>query len=51
MWVAVVARFGMNEDLYGEGRTIYNGGIYYNSANMLQPFVGKDSSIYIEYHQ
>lgn len=49
MWVAVVARFGMNEDLYGEGRTIYNGGIYYNSANMLQPFVDKDSSIYNVY--
>lgn len=49
LWVTVVARFGMNEDLYGEGRTVYNGGIYYNSANMMQPFIDKDSSVYNVY--
>lgn len=49
LWVTVVARFGMNEDLYGEGGTVYNGGIYYNSANMMQPFIDKDSSVYNVY--
>ena len=37
-WFSIVARFGMNEDIYGEGRTIYNGGIYENSINILSPF-------------
>lgn len=49
LWVTVVARFGMNEDLYGEGRTVYNGGIYYNSANIMQPFIDKDSAVYNVY--
>lgn len=26
MWLSVLARYGMNEELYGEAKTVYNGG-------------------------
>ena len=43
MWVSILARYGMNEDLYGEGKTVANIGEYghanYNSPNVgISPF-------------
>ena len=32
MWVGIHARYGMNEDLYGEGKTVANYGTYSHSA-------------------
>ena len=32
MWVSILARYGMNEDLYGEAKTVANHGGYVHSA-------------------
>lgn len=32
MWLSVLARYGMNEDLYGEAKTVYNGGLMTHNA-------------------
>lgn len=32
MWVSILARYGMNEDLYGEAKTVVNGGSYGHTA-------------------
>ena len=32
MWVSILARYGMNEDLYGEGKTVANSGSYGHTA-------------------
>lgn len=32
MWLSVLARYGMNEELYGEAKTVYNGGLMAHSS-------------------
>lgn len=32
MWLSVLARYGMNEELYGEAKTVYNGGLMTHSS-------------------
>lgn len=32
MWLSVLARYGMNEELYGEAKTVYNGGLIAHSS-------------------
>lgn len=32
MWLSVLARYGMNEELYGEAKTVYNGGSMAHSS-------------------
>lgn len=32
MWLSVLARYGMNEELYGEAKTVYNGGLMSHST-------------------
>lgn len=32
MWLSVLARYGMNEELYGEAKTVYNGGLMDHSS-------------------
>lgn len=32
MWLSVLARYGMNEELYGEAKTVYNGGLMPHSS-------------------
>lgn len=32
MWLSVLARYGMNEELYGEAKTVYNGGLMTHNA-------------------
>lgn len=34
MWLSVLARYGMNEELYGEAKTVYNGGLMAHSSIM-----------------
>lgn len=38
MWLSVLARYGMNEELYGEAKTVYNGGLMTHSS--IDNFVG-----------
>ena len=41
MWVGVHARYGMNEDLYGEGKTVANNGKYsHDSFSLTFPAIG-----------
>ena len=41
MWVGFHARYGMNEDLYGEGKTVANNGKYSHDSFSLEfPFIG-----------
>lgn len=38
MWLSVLARYGMNEELYGEAKTVYNGGLMAHSS--IRNYVG-----------
>lgn len=38
MWLSVLARYGMNEELYGEAKTVYNGGLMTHSS--ISKYVG-----------
>lgn len=38
MWLSVLARYGMNEELYGEAKTVYNGGLMAHSS--ISKYVG-----------
>ncbi len=38
MWLSVLARYGMNEELYGEAKTVYNGGLMTHSS--IRNYVG-----------
>lgn len=38
MWLSVLARYGMNEELYGEAKTVYNGGLM--AHNSIGNYVG-----------
>lgn len=38
MWLSVLARYGMNEELYGEAKTVYNGGLM--AHNSIGDYVG-----------
>lgn len=38
MWLSVLARYGMNEELYGEAKTVYNGGSMTHSS--IRNYVG-----------
>lgn len=41
MWVSILARYGMNEDLYGEGKTVANSGKYsHDSFSLAFPGIG-----------
>lgn len=40
MWLSVLARYGMNEELYGEAKTVYNGGLMAHSSISNYNYVG-----------
>lgn len=40
MWLSVLARYGMNEELYGEAKTVYNGGLMSHSTITITGLVG-----------
>lgn len=40
MWLSVLARYGMNEELYGEAKTVYNGGLMAHSSISKYVYVG-----------
>lgn len=40
MWLSVLARYGMNEELYGEAKTVYNGGLMAHSSISIRNYVG-----------
>lgn len=40
MWLSVLARYGMNEELYGEAKTVYNGGLMAHSSISNSNYVG-----------
>lgn len=47
MWLSIMARFGMNEHLYGEAKTVANNGLQAHSAfGTASTIVGDDGTVY-----
>lgn len=47
MWLSIMARFGMNEHLYGEAKTVANNGLQAHSAfGTASTIVGADGTVY-----
>ena len=47
MWLSIMARFGMNEHLYGEAKTVANNGLQAHSAfGTASTIVGDNSTVY-----
>lgn len=47
MWLSIMARFGMNEHLYGEAKTVANNGLQAHSAfGTASTIVGNDGTVY-----
>lgn len=45
LWLAIQARYGMNEELYGEGKTVYNGGAYGHTSIAIPMTVDGDGTV------
>lgn len=45
MWLSVLARYGMNEELYGEAKTVYNGGLMSHSTITVLVGVQADGTV------
>ncbi len=46
MWLAVQARYGMNEELYGEAKTVYNGGAFAHTSVGTITSVDSEGTVY-----
>lgn len=46
MWLAVQARYGMNEELYGEVKTVYNGGTFGHTSVGTITSVDSEGTVY-----
>lgn len=45
LWLAIQARYGMNEELYGEAKTVYNGGAFGHTSIAIPMTVEGDGTV------